>query len=350
MARLRVRSPREDRPRRRAASVGRGRKACRSAACWPVRPGRPDVAGWRARACRDRGRPRSFRSASMAASRGGRLGHRRDGAGNVWLNTALGIFRLPSNEIEQALRDPSHAVVAERFDYPRRPRRRAGAVAAGANRRGRRRRHAVVRHEQQRRLDRPGATSGAMRSPRRRACSRSKPAATPGRCSAPTLPVGTRSVDLHYTAGAFAQPERVTLSRAARRRGCRLADAGSQRSARYTNLAPGRYVFRVIAATRTDCGARSRPRSPSSVPPTFSQTWWFRALWVPVALAAGVGVGAVARAPARPALRRSPPGDPDRTRAHRARIARHLAAKRAGPDPALPVGRRPHAVRRPARA
>lgn len=62
-------------------------------------------------------------------------------------------------------------------------------------------------------------------------------------------------------------------------------DAGSQRSARYTNLAPGRYVFRVIAANEDGLWSTQPASIAFLVPPTFSQTWWFRALWVPVALA-----------------------------------------------------------------
>jgi signal transduction histidine kinase len=101
----------------------------------------------------------------------------------------------------------------------------------------------------------------------------------------PTLPAGTREVDLRFAAGALAQPERVRFRVQLEGVDATWRDAGSQRAARYTNLAPGRYVFRVIAANEDGLWSQRPASLAFVVPPTFRQTWWFRAMWIPIVLA-----------------------------------------------------------------
>lgn len=66
-------------------------------------------------------------------------------------------------------------------------------------------------------------------------------------------------------------------------------DAGNRHSASYTNVDPGRYVFRVKAANNdgvwNDQGATLR----IVISPPFWQTWWFRTLLASVLLGAAVG-------------------------------------------------------------
>jgi signal transduction histidine kinase/ligand-binding sensor domain-containing protein len=242
-----------------------------------------------------------------------------DPFGDVWANTALGIFRLPAAEIELVLREPSHAVVAERMDYhdgldgaPAQLRPVPTAVVADDG---------VLWF----------ATNNSVVwiDPRH---VRRNPVAPPARIvaldaggntwplQAPTLPVGTRSVDLRYTAVALAQPERVTFRVRLDGVDSDWQDVDTRRSVHYTNLAPGHYVFHVLARNEDGIWGARPAMLAFSVPPAFQQTWWFRLMWVPIA-------GLLAWALVRSRLRRLAARYADRHEAmliERERIAREL--------------------------
>jgi diguanylate cyclase (GGDEF)-like protein len=67
-----------------------------------------------------------------------------------------------------------------------------------------------------------------------------------------------------------------------------LAAEPDQRSASYTNLAPGSYVFRVAAANDRGQWSEIEARLAVDVVPALWQTWWFRALML-AAFAASCG-------------------------------------------------------------
>ena len=207
-----------------------------------------------------------------------------DGAGNLWLNTVLGIIRLPASEVAGALADPAHAAVAERFDFhdgldgaPAQLRPVPSAVVADDGKLWFATNNSVVW------IDpahiRRNALAPTVQILALVAGARSWP------MQSPTLPAGTREVDIRFAAGALAQPERVRFRVQLEGVDAAWRDAGSQRAARYTNLVPGRYVFRVIAANEDGLWSRQPASLAFVVPPTFSQTWWFRAMWIPVVLA-----------------------------------------------------------------
>lgn len=92
------------------------------------------------------------------------------------------------------------------------------------------------------------------------------------------LPVHTTNLQIQFSAGSLTIPERVQFR-------CKLdgfdkewQDAGNRREAFYTNLWPGRYTFRVIAANNdgvwNDVGASQA----LTIKPAFYQTKWFFAL------------------------------------------------------------------------
>ncbi|NYE59938.1 signal transduction histidine kinase/ligand-binding sensor domain-containing protein [Duganella sp. 1224] len=103
---------------------------------------------------------------------------------------------------------------------------------------------------------------------------------------------GTSAVDIKFAATALSVPERVAF-----RYQLGGVDAGWQaphgeRSARYTNLAPGSYTFRVIAANEDGVWSQQGASVTFSIQPQVWQTWWFRLL----AAAAGLlGVSVVYR-------------------------------------------------------
>jgi signal transduction histidine kinase/ligand-binding sensor domain-containing protein len=78
-------------------------------------------------------------------------------------------------------------------------------------------------------------------------------------------------------------------------------DLGTQRRATYTNLPPGRYVFRVRAANEDGVWNEEGTAVPVVVQPRYFQTWWFRTL---VVLAALGGVALAAWSASRRQYRR----------------------------------------------
>ena len=205
-----------------------------------------------------------------------------DALSDVWLNTALGIFRLPSDEVEQALRDPSHLVEAERLDYhdgldgsPAQLRPVPTAVVADDGILWFSTNNSVVW------IDPGHIRRNKVAPPVRILALEIAGQAWP--LNAPILPVGTRSVDVRYTAAALAQPERVKFRVRLDGVDTNWQDVDTRRSVHYTNLSPGHYAFRVLARNEDGVWSALPAVLEFSVPPEFHQTWWFRIMWLPIA-------------------------------------------------------------------
>lgn len=98
------------------------------------------------------------------------------------------------------------------------------------------------------------------------------------------VPPGREKIQFQYTALSLAAPEKVRFR-------VRLAgfdrdwvDMGASRSARYTKVPPGRYDFRVLACNNDGVWSQPGPGVGLLVAPFWWQTGWFRA-----ALLAGLG-------------------------------------------------------------
>lgn len=89
------------------------------------------------------------------------------------------------------------------------------------------------------------------------------------------LPPGTSNLEIAYTAMSLSSPERVRFRYRLEGVDDEWRDAGTRREAFYTNLGPGTYRFRVIAANNdgvwNDEGASLELR----IRPTFFQSPWF---------------------------------------------------------------------------
>ena len=94
--------------------------------------------------------------------------------------------------------------------------------------------------------------------------------------------MGTRSVDLRYTAVALAQPERAKFRVRLDGVDANWQDVDARRSVHYTNLSPGHYAFRVLARNEDGLWSEEPAVLEFTVPPAFHQTWWFRLMWVPL--------------------------------------------------------------------
>ncbi|MGI4878439.1 MAG: ATP-binding protein, partial [Janthinobacterium lividum] len=96
--------------------------------------------------------------------------------------------------------------------------------------------------------------------------------------TAVTLPRGTTRLAFEFTALGLTDPERASFRYRLEGLEGEWLDAGDRRQASYTNLAPGRYRFRVIAANRNGLWNRSGAFVDITIPPTFIQTPIFRIL------------------------------------------------------------------------
>ncbi|HVW21573.1 MAG TPA: two-component regulator propeller domain-containing protein [Opitutaceae bacterium] len=103
------------------------------------------------------------------------------------------------------------------------------------------------------------------------------------------LPPGTRTLSIDYTAPSFVQPSRVTFRYRLIGYDSDWIDADNRRTAFYTNLKPGRYQFRVIAANEDGLWNEAGASVGLEQRPWFYETWWFYSLVL--GAVAGIGFG-----------------------------------------------------------
>lgn len=101
-----------------------------------------------------------------------------------------------------------------------------------------------------------------------------------------SLPPGTRRVQFDYAALSLLDPERVQFRYRLSGVDEAWVDPGQRRQATYTNLAPGRWAFQVIAANADGVWNTRGAAIELIVEPLFYQTWWFRLLATVAAAAA----------------------------------------------------------------
>jgi HD-GYP domain-containing protein (c-di-GMP phosphodiesterase class II) len=94
------------------------------------------------------------------------------------------------------------------------------------------------------------------------------------------LRAGVRKVEIHYAGLSFAAPERVRHRYRLEGFDSGWVDAGSRRTAFYTNVPPGDYRFRVEAANEDGFWSRDGGVVQLVFPPRFYQTRWFASLWL----------------------------------------------------------------------
>jgi signal transduction histidine kinase len=100
----------------------------------------------------------------------------------------------------------------------------------------------------------------------------------------------TTPITIEYTAYSLAVPERVRFRHRLDGLDTSWQDAGGRREVSYTNLPPGRYRFRVMAANDDGMWSTAAASLDFTIDHAWDQTWWFFASIV-VAIA-GTGAGA----------------------------------------------------------
>lgn len=217
--------------------------------------------------------------------------------GELWLNGADGVTRIPAAEVRRALAEPGYQVRYERLDYrdgiepPAQQVRPLPSAAAGPDGRiwfataggvawidpHRVRRNPVPPPVQVRAL-----TAGRQRYFR-------------GESAGDTvrLPPRTNALGVAYTAYSLAVPDRVRFKYRLEGLDTTWQDAGARREAFFTNLSPGRYRFHVIASNDDGVWNTTGASLAFSIAPAWNQTWWFFAL-VALTLVAIPALGAAA--------------------------------------------------------
>ncbi len=89
------------------------------------------------------------------------------------------------------------------------------------------------------------------------------------------LPAGTHDVEFHYAGLSFVAPERVRFKYRLEGHEEEWTEAGTRRTAFYTNLPPGRYRFRVKAANNDGLWNETGAAQEFYLEPRFYQTLWF---------------------------------------------------------------------------
>ncbi len=199
--------------------------------------------------------------------------------GTLWLNEVRGIVRIAVEEARKAMADPAYRVAVQLFDFldgmPGSPQMNFTVSTA---------------------LE---AADGLLWFATDNGLARIDPAhlqrntvpppvvirsVTADRAYAPAaelrFPVGTRQMEIHYTALSLSIPERVKFRYMLEGADEQWQDAGNRREAFYTNLGPGTYTFRVRAANNDGVWNQDGASLAIVIPPAFHQTKWFLAFCI----------------------------------------------------------------------
>ncbi|HEU4473895.1 MAG TPA: two-component regulator propeller domain-containing protein [Gemmatimonadales bacterium] len=201
-------------------------------------------------------------------------------AGEVWLHGAIGITRIPADEVRRADNDPRYQVNHERLDY------RDGLTGTAAQIRPQ---PTVV-----------AGTDGRLWFATTLGVAWLDPDSVPRNPTAPPvairrvaagarsyqpdpdlrLPVRTTSLRIDYTALSLSIPDRVRFRYRLVGSDTGWQEAGGRREAFYTNLGPGAYRFHVIAANEDGIWNAEGATIDFTIPPSITQTRWFLLVWI----------------------------------------------------------------------
>lgn len=92
------------------------------------------------------------------------------------------------------------------------------------------------------------------------------------------IPPGSHRLDFAFTGLSFAAPEKVRFAYSLEGLNDKWVQAGSRRTAEYSYLPPGSYVFKVIACNNDGLWNETGARFAFVIAPFFWQTLWFRIL------------------------------------------------------------------------
>ena len=141
------------------------------------------------------------------------------------------------------------------------------------------------------------------------------------------LPARSRDIEISYTALSFSAPQKVRFRYKLEGRDQEWQDAGQRRQVFYSDLPPGHVPIPCDGCQQRRGVERDRRVIDFSIAPAYYQTTWFRAALLVAVLALLWAVYQLRLRQLAHRLRRAAPRAGQRTDAHRARAARHAAAK-----------------------
>lgn len=212
-----------------------------------------------------------------------------DGAGNFWMGSNRGIYRVPKQQLDDVAAGKRKTVACTVYgtaDGMRKRETNAGSPPALRSRDGRL----------------WFATTGGVVviDPKNIRMNDVAPPVVLERVVADEKPIpldssivlepGTRSIEFHYAALSLISPQKVQYKYRLAGYDDHWIDAGTRRSAYYTNIDPGAYRFEVIAANDDGVWNETGASIPFRLRPYFRQTRWFYALAVIALILVGVAL------------------------------------------------------------
>ena len=203
----------------------------------------------------------------------------RSAAGQTWFYTDDKVVRVQTADLVRAFRDPRAALPIRLFDIKdglygtAANRTKSDAVVGGDGRVWVATRAGVFTID-------PAGLSGNKMPPPVLITSVIADGVRFAGNGAVTLPKGVRTLEIDFTGLSLSIPERNRFRYKLEGFDDDWVDPGARREAFYTNLAPGRYVFRVKAANNDGVWNETGAAVELTVPPTFFQSWPFYLLIV----------------------------------------------------------------------
>ncbi|GAB3256839.1 sensor histidine kinase [Chitinimonas naiadis] len=197
--------------------------------------------------------------------------------GDLWLNSGLGIFRIPHAEQVRALADPAYRVNFSRLGYedgllgasPQSGNIRSAVTAKGkvwfSTTAG------LFWIDPTNTLHNDVVPTVVIRGVRANDVSYAAQAGL-------QLPKGTRQIVIDYTALSLTMPEQMQFRYRLDGFEQEWQTVRNQRAATYTNLAPGDYRFQVQASNNDGVWNETGATLAFSILPTLQQTTWFKCL------------------------------------------------------------------------
>jgi signal transduction histidine kinase/ligand-binding sensor domain-containing protein len=201
--------------------------------------------------------------------------------GDLWLNGVGGIAHITRQEIAHVIRDPTYRVHGEVFDHldgvpgiPFQLQSRPSVIEATEGRLWFLMSGGIVY------IDPTHLAHNTLPPPVRIESLLSGDESFPDVRAGLRLPANTTDLQIDYSAGSLTIPERVNFRYKLEGSDRDWQNVGTHREARYTNLGPGQYTFRVTASNNDGVWNTTGASLQFSISPAFYQTKWFYALCV----------------------------------------------------------------------
>lgn len=209
-----------------------------------------------------------------------------DGQGNLWLAAATGIYRVPRTQLENYAAHPGSRIDVAAYGVAdgMRINECSGGHPAAVRTPDGSLWFATLRgisvtnpeHQQENRLPPPVVIENVTVDDH--PAQIGPPAGT--RSKWIKVQPGQSRLALHYAGLSFVAPARVRYRYRLEGFDTKWIDAGARRVAYYTNIPPGTYTFRVLAANNDGIWNNTGASLEVRVLPRYWQTWWFRTLLV----------------------------------------------------------------------